>query len=105
MAMPITVVTVSIKTILDDVSQYLQYEIDEGTLSVEIPNAMRQRTASPKQNAPAPVADSASNADLKKLAEQVQEIDQKRADDREVILKQIDNLSKAVANTPVPSMP
>ena len=58
-----------------------------------------------KVNAPAPVADSASNSDLKKLAEQVQEIDRKRSDDREVILKQIDNLSKAVANTPVPSVP
>jgi LysM repeat protein len=58
-----------------------------------------------KVNAPAPVGEPASNADLKKLAEQVQEIDQKRADDREVILKQIDILSKAVANAPVPVAP
>jgi len=64
---------VSIKTILDDVSQYLQYEIDEGTLSVEIPNAMRQRTASPKQNAPAPVADNSVSQELTKIAQVVSE--------------------------------
>ena len=43
-----------------------------------------------KVNTPASTPDYASNADLKKLAEQVQEIDRKRADDREVILSQLE---------------
>jgi LysM repeat protein len=54
-----------------------------------------------KVNAPV-VNDSASREDLRKLAEQVQEIDQKRQDDRELILKQIENLGKAAAVTPLP---
>ena len=40
------------------------------------------------------VNNSASEDDLKKLAEQVQEIDQKRQDDREMILKQLEKLAK-----------
>src|SRR5271170_1240299 len=40
------------------------------------------------------VNNSASVDDLKKLAEQVQEIDQKRQDDRDLILKQLEKLAK-----------
>jgi LysM repeat protein len=43
------------------------------------------------------VNDSASNADLKKLAAQVQEIDQKRQDDRELILNQLKKLGDIAA--------
>ena len=57
-----------------------------------------------KVNAPA-VNDSASRDDLKKLAEQVQEIDQKRADDRELILKNIEKLGKAGGGDVAPSHP
>ena len=46
-----------------------------------------------KLNQPA-APDSASADDLKKLAAQVQEIDKKRQDDNEKILKQIENLGK-----------
>src|SRR5579859_6967071 len=46
-----------------------------------------------KMNQPA-VNNSASVDDLKKLAEQVQEIDQKRQDDRDLILKQLEKLAK-----------
>lgn len=46
-----------------------------------------------KVNSPA-VNNSASAEDLKTLATQVQEIDKKRQDDRELILKQIENLAK-----------
>jgi LysM repeat protein len=49
-----------------------------------------------KLNQPA-VNNSASVDDLKKLAEQVQEIDQKRQDDRDLILKQIEKLGKISA--------
>jgi LysM repeat protein len=48
---------------------------------------------SDKVNAPA-VSDSASRDDLKALATQVQEIDKKRQADRELILKQLENLGK-----------
>jgi nucleoid-associated protein YgaU len=51
---------------------------------------------SDKLNQPA-VNNSASVDDLKKLAEQVQEIDQKRQDDRELILKQIEQIGKVSA--------
>ena len=44
------------------------------------------------------VNNSASVDDLKKLAEQVQEIDQKRQDDRELILKQIKEIVKITAS-------
>lgn len=46
------------------------------------------------------VSDSASRDDLKKLAEQVQEIEQKRKADRELILKEIDKLGRVAAGTP-----
>jgi LysM repeat protein len=48
---------------------------------------------SDKVNQPV-VNNSASVDDLKKLAEQVQEIDQKRQDDRDLILKQLKELGK-----------
>jgi TolA-binding protein len=54
-----------------------------------------------KVNTPV-VNDSASVEDLKKLAEQVREIDRKRQEDRELILKQIENLGAAAALTPLP---
>src|ERR1035437_710742 len=43
------------------------------------------------------VNDSASREDLKALATQVQEIDKKRQDDRELILKEIEKLGKVAA--------
>jgi LysM repeat protein len=47
------------------------------------------------------VNDSASSSDLKSLAEKVQEIDKKRQADRELILKQIEQLGKVAAGAPV----
>lgn len=55
---------------------------------------LREKVNAPKQE------DNASREDLKRLAEQVQEIDRKRAADRELILKEIANLGK-IAATPV----
>jgi len=51
------------------------------------------------------VNDSASRDDLKKLAEQVQEIEQKRKADRELIIKEIDKLSRVAASTPTRTKP
>ena len=59
---------------------------------------------SDKVNTPA-VNDSASRDDLKQLAEQVQEIDKKRQDDRDLILKEIEQLGKVVASAPASHKP
>lgn len=55
---------------------------------------------SDKVNTPA-ASTGASADDLKSLATQVQEIDKKRQADRELILKEIENLGKATAGAPV----
>ncbi len=54
-----------------------------------------------KVNTPV-VNDYANRAELKSLAEQVQEIDRKRKEDSDMIAKQIENLVKAAARTPPP---
>ena len=54
---------------------------------------------SDKVSTPA-VNNSASADDLKTLAAQVQEIDRKRQDDRDLILKQIENLAKLSGGAP-----
>jgi LysM repeat protein len=51
-----------------------------------------------KMNQPA-ANNYASADDLKKLAEQVQEIDQKRQDDRDLILKQLEKLGKGTVSS------
>jgi hypothetical protein len=56
-----------------------------------------------KVNAPANLPDAASRDDLKKLAEQVQEIDRKRGEDRDLILKQIAKIGSGGDTTPSPS--
>ena len=55
---------------------------------------------SDKVNTPA-ASTGASADDLKSLATQVQEIDKKRQADRELILKQIENLGKVAGTAPV----
>jgi LysM repeat protein len=62
-----------------------------------------------KASQPPPATDTASAADLKKLADQVQEIDRKRQEDRELILKEIEKLGKvssspAVSHKPPPTV-
>jgi len=53
-----------------------------------------------------PVANNSASADdLQKLAGQVKTIDQKRQDDRELILGKIQELAKLVANAPVAAHP
>jgi LysM repeat protein len=58
-----------------------------------------------KVNAPKQEEDKASAADLKNLAEKVQEIDKKRASDRKLILDEIANLGKVAAGAPVKNRP
>jgi len=57
-----------------------------------------------KVNTPA-VNDSASRDDLKTLTTKVQEIDKKRQDDRDLILKEIEKLGKVAAAAPVKAKP
>ena len=57
-----------------------------------------------KTSQPPPATDTASAADLKKLADQVQEIDRKRQEDRELILKEIEKLGK-VSSSPASHKP
>jgi len=57
-----------------------------------------------KVNTPA-VNDSASRDDLKTLTTKVQEIDKKRQDDRDLILKEIEKLGKVAAAAPVKTKP
>ena len=59
---------------------------------------------SDKVNA-APTSESASREDLKALATQVQEIDKKRLDDRDLILKQIKSLGEVSGSAPVSHKP
>jgi len=60
---------------------------------------LRDKVNSPQVN------DSASSTDLKSLAEKVQEIDKKRQADRDLIIKQIEQLGKVAATTPVKTKP
>ena len=60
---------------------------------------LREKVSTPAVN------DSASNADLKNLAEKVQEIDKKRQTDRDLIIKQIEQLGKVAAGAPVKTKP
>ena len=57
-----------------------------------------------KVNTPA-VNDSASRDDLKTLTTKMQEIDKKRQDDRDLILKEIEKLGKVATAAPVKSKP
>ena len=54
-----------------------------------------------KVNTPTVKEDNASRADLKRIAEHLQEVDRKRAADRELILDNINKLAKVAAGAPV----
>jgi len=66
--------------------------------------AKRISTLAEKVNT-TPVNDSASREDLKALAAQVQEIDKKRQDDRDLILKEIKEFGKVSGSTTPRSKP
>jgi nucleoid-associated protein YgaU len=66
-------------------------------LSKEI-QALREQQSQPNTSY-------ATQEELRKLAERVQEIDRKREADKELILKEIQQLGKAVANPPVVKRP
>lgn len=75
----------------DKASQKKQIE----ALAKEVQSLRDQVQGQPKGNF-------ASQEDLRALAKQVQDIEDKRKSDREVILKEIENLGKAAARAPKP---
>src|ERR1035437_1966396 len=81
---------------LTDTVEVQRKRID--TLEREI-SELRDKFNTPQVN------DSASREDLKALATQVQEIDKKRQDDRELILKNLEKLGKVAAVPPRVSKP
>lgn len=80
---------------IDQINGRLQDLQDAQALQTKRLDAMEKEISDlrDKLNNPA-VNNSASADDLKKLADQVQEIDKKRQDDRDLILKEIEKLGK-----------
>lgn len=83
---------------IDKLSGQMQDLLDAQSLQNKRLDALEKRVdeLSDKLNQPV-INNSASTADLKKLAAQVQEIEQKRQADRALILKQLKELGKVVA--------
>ncbi len=88
---------------LDKLSGQLQDLLDAQAQQGKRLDALEREIGELRDKVNTPVVnDSASRDDLKKLAEQVQDIDHKRQDDRDLILKQIEQLGKVAAATSVP---
>src|SRR5258708_5676482 len=85
---------------IDKLSGQIQDLLDAQAAQGKRLDALEKQIAdlSDKLNQPG-ASDSASAEDLKKLAEQVQEIDKKRQDDNELILKEIEKLGKVSSGT------
>ncbi|MBI3850821.1 MAG: LysM peptidoglycan-binding domain-containing protein [Verrucomicrobia bacterium] len=62
--------------------------------------ALAKEIESLREQQSRPRANYASEEDLRHLAEKIQEIDRKRADDKELILKEISKLGKAITAPP-----
>jgi LysM repeat protein len=82
---------------IDELSGRIQTVIETQAAQAKRLDALEKQISDlrDKLNQPAATGDSASADDLKKLAAQVQEIDQKRQADNEKILKTIETLGKA----------
>ncbi len=81
---------------IDKLSGQIQDLLDAQAAQGKRLDALEKQIADLGDKLSQPAAnDSASADDLKKLAAQVQEIDKKRQDDNELILKQLEKLAKA----------
>lgn len=88
---------------LDKLSGTIQDMLEAQALQGKRLDALEREIGELREKVNTPVVnDSASRADLKKLAEQVQELDRKRKEESEQIAKQLDNLAKAAAAAPAP---
>jgi N-acetylmuramoyl-L-alanine amidase len=86
---------------LDQINGRIQNLIDMQAVQGKRIDALEKQISGlqDKLNQPA-AGDSASAEDLKKLAEQVREIDKKRQDDNEQVLKALEKLDKAMGVAP-----
>lgn len=83
---------------IDKLSGQIQDLLDAQALQDKRLSALEKTVSDLQDKVNAPqVSDSASREDLKALADQVQEIDKKRQADRDLILKEIENLGKISA--------
>ena len=88
-----------LKAIVDDLNEdKLNQKKQIEALGREVQSLRDQLQNQPKGNY-------ASQEDLRALARQMQEIEDKRRSDREVIIKEIENLGKAAARAPKPDKP
>ena len=65
-------------------------------------SALRKEVSDLREQASKPTGNYASQEDLKRLADAVEEIDKKRQADKELILKKLSDLGKTLTATPVP---
>ena len=85
---------------IDKLSGQIQDLLDAQALQDKRLTALEKTVSDLQDKVNAPqVSDSASREDLQALAKQVQEIDKKRQADRDLILKEIENLGKISAST------
>jgi TolA-binding protein len=90
---------------LDKLSGQIQDLLDAQAQQGKRIDALEREISDLRDKVNTPVANtSASQDDLRKLAEQVQEIDRKRQDDRDMIVKKIEDLSKLPTVTPLPPL-
>ena len=88
---------------IDKLSGQIQDLLEAQAVQAKRLDALEKEIGDLRDKAGQPAAgDSASADDLKKLAAQVQEIDKKRQDDNELIIKQIEKLGKMGAGTTRP---
>ena len=88
---------------LDKLSGQIQDLLDAQAQQGKRIDALEREISDLRDKVNTPVVNtSASQEDLRKLAEQVQEIDRKRQEDRDMIVKKIEDLSKLPTVTPLP---
>lgn len=89
---------------LDKLSGQIQDLLEAQSLQGKRIDALEKEIGDLRDKVNTPqVSDSASREDLKNLAQQVQALDQKRLDDRDLILKEIEKLGKVAASAPLPA--
>jgi TolA-binding protein len=68
-------------------------------------DALREALRESQERATAKMGDFATREDLKKIAEKIQEVDQRRESDRKLILEEFEKLGKTLAQAPVVEKP
>jgi len=88
---------------LDKLSGQIQDMLDAQAQQSKRIDALEREISDLRDKVNTPVAnDYATRDDLKRIADQISEVDQKRKDDSDMIAKQIEGLAHAAAITPTP---